>query len=96
MAQFIHPPGEPQVFCKGLVSVSIRVYPWLNCVFQVEKRLRDLSGFRLRLNWRGSGEVGLCPVFRQIVSCFHKFDTRPAQLRYFASVVGRRQAVVGH
>jgi hypothetical protein len=31
---FIHPPGEPLVFCKGLVSVSIRVYPWLNCVFQ--------------------------------------------------------------
>jgi hypothetical protein len=31
---FIHTPGEPLVFCKGLVSVSIRVYPWLNCVFQ--------------------------------------------------------------
>ena len=33
-ALFIHPPGEPLVFCKGLVSVSIRVHPWLTCFFQ--------------------------------------------------------------
>ena len=34
---FIHPPGEPLVFCKGLVSVSIRVHPWLNSGFQAER-----------------------------------------------------------
>jgi hypothetical protein len=32
----IHLPGEPWIFCNCLVSVSIRVHPWLNCGFQVE------------------------------------------------------------
>jgi hypothetical protein len=28
-ALFVHHPGEPLGFCKGWVSVSIGVHPWL-------------------------------------------------------------------